>query len=57
MFLVVSRSDVHFSIEDIFFTSPIGGESKIAHPKNRAARKKFVHSWIFNTKFSTEKNF
>ena len=57
MFLVASRSDVHFSIEDIFFTYPIGGESKIAHPKNRAARKKFVHSWIFNTKFSTEKNF
>ena len=44
MFLVVSRSDVHFGFDQpFFFACPIGRASKIARPKNRARRKKFVH--------------
>ena len=41
MFLVVSRLDAHFGFE-----RPIGGTSKIARPKNRAPRKKFVYPCV-----------
>ena len=41
MFLVVSRLDVHFGFE-----CPVGGTSKIARPKNRAPRKKFVYPCV-----------
>ena len=43
MFLVVSRSDEHFGFDQSFFACPIGRASKIARPKSRARRKKFVH--------------
>ena len=44
MFLVVSRSDVQFGFEHPFFACPIRRANKIAHLKNRALIKKFVHS-------------
>ena len=50
MFCVVSRWYVKFNLEDTFFTYPIKRESKTAQFKNRAARKKFLHSWFLNTK-------
>ena len=40
MFLVVSRSDVHFDFEHPFFACPIGRAILL-----RAPRKKFVHLW------------
>ena len=46
MFLVVSRSDVHFGFDHPFFECPIGRARKIARPKSRAPKKKFVHPWI-----------
>ena len=46
MFLVVSRSDVHFGFDRPFFAYPLGGASKIARPKSRVPRKKFVQTWM-----------
>ena len=45
MFLVVSRSDVHFGLEQLFFffACPIEQAILLARPENRAPRKKFVH--------------
>ena len=38
MFLVVSRSDVHFGFEQLFFCV-----LDRARPKNQVSRNKFVH--------------
>ena len=43
IFLVVSRLDVHFGFDYPFFACPIERVSKVARPKSRAPRKKFVH--------------
>ena len=37
---------MHFGFEHPFFACPIGRASKIAHPKIRGPRKKFVHSCL-----------
>ena len=50
MFLVVSRSGVHFGFEHPFFTCPIRRASKMAREKIRAFRKKSDHTWRY---FST----
>ena len=48
MFLVVSRSDVYieFDFARPFFVCVIGRINKIAHPKSRARRSKFVQPYI-----------
>ena len=51
MFLVVSGSDVHIDFDfaqPYYFACPIGRASKIAPPKNRACRSKFVQLWAKN---------
>ena len=44
MFLAVSRSDVHFSFDHLFFAGAIGRASKLARPKSWVSKKKFFHS-------------
>ena len=46
MFLVVSRSDVHFCFDRRFFAYPLGGASKIARPESRVPRKKLFQPWM-----------
>ena len=52
MFLVVSRSNLHFGFDHpfffFFFACPIGRESKIARPKIRPPAKKFVQPYLTN---------
>ena len=43
MLLIVSRSDVPFGFDDLFFECPIGCASKDARPDNRTPRKKLFH--------------
>ena len=47
MFLVVSRSDVHFGFRHRFFACPIRRASKIAGQNSQAHRKKFVHPCLY----------
>ena len=54
MFLVVSRSNVHFGFDYPFFSWPIGHKSKIARPEISAPRKKFLHPCILSQYYPRE---
>ena len=58
MFLVVSQSDVHIDFDfaqPYCFACPTGRTSKIARPKNRACRSKFVQPWAKKSTANIEK--